>query len=96
MVYLTSIKGQSYFFQKFRRGKCIKIKKHDNYFYIHLEKADEFGVSITLGTDEWETLTRIMKNVKEIQQELNKKVGYSFHIYFFRMEKMFKDFGIDN
>ena len=74
MVYLTSIKGQSYFFQKFGRRKCIKIKKHDNYFNIHLEKADEFGVSITLGTDEWETFTRIMKNVKKIQQELNKKV----------------------
>lgn len=41
---------------------------------IHLEKADEFGISITLGTDEPETLTRIMKNVKEIQQELIKKV----------------------
>ena len=74
MVYLTSNKDQSYFFQKFGSGKCVKIKKHNDYFYIHLEKADEYGISITLGTDEWETLTRIMKNTKGLQQELNKKV----------------------
>jgi hypothetical protein len=55
-------------------GDVLKLKKHNDYFYIHLEKADEYEISITLGTDEWETLTRIMKNAKEIQQELNKKV----------------------
>ena len=75
MVYLTNTTGQSYFYQKFGRAKCIKIKKnHNDFFYLHLEKTDEFGVSVTLGTDELETLVKIMKNIKEIQQELDNKV----------------------
>lgn len=49
-------------------------KKHNDFFYIHLEKTDAFGMSVTLGTDEWETLAKIMKNIKEIQQELDNKV----------------------
>jgi hypothetical protein len=32
-----------------------------NIFYLHLEKTDEFGVSVAMETDEWERLVKIMK-----------------------------------
>jgi hypothetical protein len=81
MVYSINTTGQSNFYQQFGRAKCIKIKKkHNDLVYLHLEKTVEFGVSVAMGTDEWERLVKIMKNIKEIQQEFDNKIRYSFHI----------------
>ncbi|CAG2187845.1 unnamed protein product [Mytilus edulis] len=73
MVYLKNKKGDNYFYQTFGRGKVVKVKKHEDFFYIYLGKKDEFGSGICLGTDEWGKLALIMKRMESMKKELEKR-----------------------
>ena len=67
-------------------GKMYTDKKKMIYFTFIWRKRMNL---VAMGTDEWERLVKIMKNIKEIQQEFDNKVRYSFHIpgiYFFFLQ----------
>jgi hypothetical protein len=78
MVYLTNTTCQSNFYQQFGRAKCIQIKKTIMIYFTFIWRKRMNLVA--MGTDEWERLVTVMKNIKEIQQEFDNKVRYSFHI----------------
>ena len=59
-------------------GKMYTDKKNQMIYFTFIWRKRMNLVA--MGTDEWERLVTVMKNIKEIQQEFDNKVRYSFHI----------------
>ena len=82
MVYLINTTGQSYLYQQFGRAKCIKMKKNNIMNYLTFIWRKRMNLVWVL---QWKLMngrgwSKSWKHIKEIQQEFDNKVRYSFHI----------------
>ena len=76
MQFKVNKKGENFAVCKFGRSKELVVKKYEGYYYIHLQKQGYPSKSnFSLGTDEFEELFLLQKDIQKAVKTLTTKVG---------------------